>query len=138
LRRLLSFVLVITFVLSACASSTDTPFAEGGETASRAARGNSTLIVRAQLEQLEGRSAYEAIETVNPRWLQIRRGNSITSGPEYARIVIDGIARGELYDLHRLSTENIETMRHLFAPDATTKYGTNFPGGVIEVTTRIN
>jgi hypothetical protein len=33
---------------------------------------------------------------------------------------------------------NIETMRYLSAPDATTKYGTGFPGGAIEVTTRRN
>jgi len=33
---------------------------------------------------------------------------------------------------------NIETMRLLSAPDATTKYGTGYPGGVIEVTTRRN
>ena len=140
LRRLLSLVLVvvITSVLSACASSTDTPFAEGGETALRAARGSSILIVRAQLDRLTGRSAWEAVETLNPRWLQIRRGISLVFGPVYARVVIDGIARGELDELRRLSTENIETMRYLSALDATTKYGTGFPGGVIEVTTRIN
>ena len=138
LRRLLSLVLVvvITSVLSACASSTGMPFAEGGETALRPAGGNSTLIARAQLEQLTSRSAWEAVETLNPLWLQIRRGSSLVFGPAYARVVIDQIARGELDELRRLSSENIETMRYLSAPDATTKYGTNFPGGVIEVTTR--
>ena len=137
LRRLLSLVLVlvITSVLSACASSTYAPFAEGGETAARTAGGSSTLIVRAQLERLTGRSAWEAVETLNMRWLQIRRGTSLFFGPAYARVVIDGVARGELDELRRLSIENIETMRYLSAPDATTKYGTGFPGGVIEVTT---
>jgi hypothetical protein len=140
LRRLLSLVLVlaITSVLSACASSTNTPFAEGGETALRAGGGSSTLIVRAQLDRFTGRSAWEAVETINPRWLQTQRGTSIVFGPAYARVMIDGVARGELDELYRLSTENIETMRYLSAPDATTRYGTNFPGGVIEVTTRIN
>ena len=137
LRRLLSLVLVlvITSVLSACASSTNTPFGEGGETALRAAGGSSTLIVRAQLDRFTGRSAWEAVETVKPRWLQIQRGTSIVFGPAYARVMIDGVARGELDELHRLSAENIETMRYLSAPDATTRYGTGFPGGVIEVTT---
>jgi len=37
-----------------------------------------------------------------------------------------------------MTTGNIETMRYLSAADATTKYGTGFPGGVIEVTTRRN
>ena len=38
--------------------------------------------------------------------------------------------------LDQMSTENIETMRYLSASDATTKYGTGYAGGVIEVTTR--
>ena len=137
LRHLLSLVLVlvITSVLSACASSTDTPFVE---TVRRARGGSSTLIVRAELEELTGRrTAMEAIETLNPRWLQIRRGTSLLFGPAYARVVIDGVARRELDDLRRLSTENIETMQYLSAADATTKYGTGFPGGVIEVTTTV-
>ncbi len=36
----------------------------------------------------------------------------------------------------RVFPENIETLRYLSAPDATTKYGTGYIGGVIEVTTR--
>ena len=138
LHRLLSLVLVvvITSVLSACASSTATPFAEGGARAIRTAGGNSTPIVRAQLEELTGRSAWEAVETLNRRWLQMRRGTSFSSGAAYARVMVDEISRGELDDLRRFSTENIETMRYLSPPDATIRYGTGFPGGVIEVTTR--
>ncbi len=64
LRRFWSLVLVLVLapVVSACASSPDSPFDEGGQTATRTARGSSTLIVRAQLEQLVGRSAWDAIE----------------------------------------------------------------------------
>ncbi len=140
LRRFLSLVLVFVLapVVSACASSPDTPFDEDGETATRTARGSSTLIVRAQLEQLTERSAYEAVATLNRRWLQSRRGTSLASGPALARVVVDGVARGELDFLRQMTTGNIETMRLLSAPDATTKYGTGFPGGVIEVTTRRN
>ena len=136
--RFLSLVLVVvlTSVLSACASTRDTPIADGGETAAGSPRGSSTLIVRAQLALLTPRSAYEAIETLNRRWIQRRRGSGLSAGAAYARVVVDGSSRGELEDLHRLSSDNIETMRYLSAPDATTKYGTGFPGGVIEVTTR--
>ena len=92
------------------ASSPEAPFSEDAETAIRATGGNSTLIVRAQLEVLTDRSAWGAVETLNRRWIQARRS--------------------------RMNIENIETMRYLSAPDATTKYGTGFPGGAIEVTTR--
>ena len=44
--------------------------------------------------------------------------------------------RGELDVLRQLNTANIETMRYLSASDATTKYGTGFLGGAIEVDTR--
>ncbi len=44
--------------------------------------------------------------------------------------------RRELADLNRMSTADIETMRYLSASDATTRYGTGYIGGVIEVTMR--
>ncbi len=126
---------VLALVVSACASSPDTPFEGESETSAAASRGNSRLIVRAQLEPLVGRSAYEAVETLNPRWLQTR-GSTPILGPSYARVVVDRTVRGELADLYRISTNDIETMRYLSASDATTRYGTGYPGGVIEVTTR--
>ena len=132
LRRFWSLVLVLVLapVVSACASSPDSPFDEGGQTATRTARGSSTLIVRAQLEQLVGRSAWDAVERFNRRWLSTRRGGV------YARVVIDGTSRRDLSELSRMSTEGIENLRFLSSGEATTKYGTGFAGGVIEVTTR--
>ena len=125
--------LVLALVVSACVSSS-TP--EGFAAAARARGGNSRLIVRAQLDELYGYSAYEAVETLNRRWLQPQRGSSLASGQSFARVMIDGNVRREINDLARMSTDNIETMRYLSAPDATTKYGTGYPGGVIEVTLR--
>ena len=126
---------VLAVVVSACASSPDTPFGGEFETSAAASQGNSRLIVRAQLEPLVDWSAYEAVETLNPRWLQ-PRGSTPVYGPSYARVVVDRTVRGELADLYRISTIDIETMRYLSASDATTRYGTGYVGGVIEVTTR--
>ena len=50
--------------------------------------------------------------------------------------MIDGTVRSELNELRLMSAENIETMRYLSASDATTRYGTGYIGGLIEVTTR--
>ena len=132
LGRFLSLVLILVLapVVSACASSPGTPFDEDGETATRTARGSSTLIVRAQLEQLTGQSAWDAVERFNRRWLNDRRGGV------YARVVIDGTSRRDLNVLSQMSTDAVESLRFLSSGDATTKYGTGFPGGVIEVTTR--
>ncbi len=128
-------LLVLALVVSACASSQNTPFGGEGGTATRASQGNSRLIVRAQLERLAGQSAWRAVETLRQRWLRPVRGGSM-AGPSYARVVIDGSIRGELDELRLMSTESIESLRYLSATDATTKYGTGYFGGVIEVTMR--
>ncbi len=128
---------VLALVVSACASSAsspDTPFGGEFETSAEASQGNSRLIVRAQLQPHVGRSAYEAVELLRPRWLQPR--GTPTYGSSYAQVVIDRTVRRELADLNRMSTDDIETMRYLSASDATTRYGTGYFGGVIEVTTR--
>ena len=132
-RRCASVVLAL--VVSACASTLDTPSGGEFETSAAAPQGNSRLIVRAQIEPLASQTAWQVVETLNPFWLQ-SRGGSLNYGPSYARVVVDGIFRGELADLYRMSTGEIETMRYLSASDATTRYGTGYTGGVIEVTTR--
>ena len=126
--------LVLALVVSACASSAGNPLGGGSETASGASRGNSRLIVRAQLEEFGGQSAWDAVDMLNQRWLRpIRSSNSV---PAYARVVIDGFSRRELDDLRSISADFVESLRYLSAINATTKYGTGYMGGVIEVTTR--
>lgn len=141
----LVLVLVLTSVLSSCVffarmvsepPSTDPPLAENRETVTRPDGGSSTLIVRAELVELPGRSAWEAVDILNRRWLQIRRGFTLRGGPIYARVAVDGISRGTLDELRRWSTEEIDSMQYLNGPEATIKYGGGFPGGIIEVTTR--
>lgn len=129
-------LLVFALAVSACASSGDTFSGEGGQTAARAARGNSTLIIRAELERFPSLTLWDAVDTLRPRWLQPQRGVSFAAGQAFARVVVDGTVRGELSELRRFFPENIETLRYLSASDATTKYGTGYPGGVIEVSTR--
>ena len=133
-HRFLSLILALG--ISACASSAGASLGGGSETASAASRGNSRLIVRAQLDELAGRTAYEAVENLNRRWTQPQRGSSFAAGQHFARVVVDGSPRGELDELRRITSDDVESMRYLSAPDATTKYGTGYPGGVIEVTTR--
>ena len=88
------------------------------------------MIVRAQLAELTGLSAWEAVERFNRRWLSPARGGA------YARVVIDGTDRRDLSILRRFSADGVESLRFLRSSDATTKYGTGFTGGAIEVTSR--
>jgi len=47
--------------------------------------------------------------------------------------VVNGTPLGGLDELRQFIPGNIETVRYVSAADATTKYGTGYPGGVIEV-----
>lgn len=129
-------LLVLALVVSACASSSGTSFGEGGQTATSPARGSANLIVRAELVEFQGRTVLVAVEDLRRRWLQPRRSPTFNNpGSFYARVVVDGIVRGELRELGVMSSENVQSMRYLSPADATTRYGTGFMGGVIEVTT---
>ena len=132
--------LVLALAVSACASSGETSSGAGGQTAARAARGNSTLITPAELEQHQGESAYRVIESLHGRWLQPNTGTripaSLFAGSSFAPVVVDGTDLGGLSELYRLFSENIETLRYFSSRDAAIKYSTSYPGGVIEVSTR--
>ncbi len=129
--------LVLAFAVSACASSGGMASGGGGQTAERAPRGNANLIIRAELEGSTSPDLWAAVNILRPRWLQTKRGVSFSAPQSYARVVVNGTPRGELSELRRFFPENIETVRYLSATDAATKYGTGYPGGVIEVSTRV-
>jgi hypothetical protein len=81
-------------------------------------------------------TAYEAIQTLRPQWLR-RRGAISLMDPNanYPTVIIDNIKRGELDVLKNTRAEVVTEIRYVNARDATTRYGTGFRGGAIEVTT---
>ncbi len=126
--RFVFLMLVLALVVSACASSGGAASGEGGDTAD-ATGGSSTLLTRAQLAQYSGRTALEAVQRFNRRWLTYERAG--------VRVVFDGRSRDNLDALGRLRADDVESLRFLIATDATRKYGPGFSGGVIEVTSRV-
>ena len=130
-RRYSLFVLAL--VLTAC-SSTPSPIGEGGATVNPP-RGSANLIGRGELDAFPGQSARQVVERLRPSWLRPGRG-SLGAGSVYARVIIDETSRRDLDELNLLYSSNIEYMRYLSAANATTKYGTGYFGGAIEVTTR--
>ena len=121
----------LALILTSCIS---TPSPLGERDSANAPRGHRDLIIRAELDTFPGQSAREVVERLHPNWL-LARGVSLGAGPSYARVVVDGTSRGHIQELNFLNSADIESMRHLSAADATTKYGTGYLGGVIEVTT---
>jgi hypothetical protein len=108
----------------------------GCTAAASGARGSPDRITREQLETLEVVSAYEAIQRLRPTWLQTRGPTSITGGVAVPRVHINDSRQASLDDLRTLSTTSVESMQYFNASDATTLFGTGYPGGLIEVRTR--
>ena len=128
--------LVLALVVSACASSGGTSATNDSEIATASLGGNSRLITRAQFEEYPGEAAVDVVRRFNSRWLRGTRGSGFSGRPNYAKVVVDGIPRGDLEELTLIRTESVERMRFISAAEATTQYGTGYAGGVIEVTTR--
>ncbi|HLA14370.1 MAG TPA: hypothetical protein VJZ25_05040, partial [Gemmatimonadaceae bacterium] len=57
-------------------------------------------------------------------------------GVPMAHVFLDGQRYGDIETLKTMPVQTIREIRYLSASDATTKYGTGYTNGVIEVYTR--
>jgi hypothetical protein len=92
--------------------------------------GGADLITRAELEDFPTLSAYEVVQRLRPRWLTRRSG----SGDPV--VLMDGAPMGDLSFLRTVRTSQVEEIRHMSGNDATTRYGTGYGGGTIEIRSR--
>ena len=101
--------------LLACASSSS----ESGGTTPRPF---SNVLTRAELQEVDARNAYEAIDRLRPRWLMVRGGRSINVETDIVvyqeRSYLGTVAEGVL---ERIGTEGIYEIRYL---DGTTAKAT--------------
>ncbi len=108
--------------LAACASA--------GGSSDGSPRRNPNLITAEELVDFPTMSALDAVRRLRPRWLQGRANLR-------PQVVVDGARMDNLEDaLQSIQAASVRTMRYMSASDATMRFGTNFVGGVIEVTTR--
>jgi hypothetical protein len=82
-------------------------------------------------------TVYQAIERYRGDWL---RGRSATirtnTGRRLSYVFLDGRPYGELEVLSQLGTEFVEEIRFITGSDATTRFGTGYPAGIINVISR--
>lgn len=94
------------------------------------------LITAEELAPLAGMNAFEVIRELRPHWLRTRGVASFQWNPdEGPRIRIDEMAM-VYQDLLTVDASAIREMRYLSATEATFRFGTGYPHGVILVTTR--
>jgi len=100
-------------------------------------RYDSDHITQQELQELENvlvLTARQAIRRLRPTWLRPR---SSTVGGRHTPVVFrDGIKMGDLTTLDEMDMREIMEFRYLSASDATNRYGTGYPGGVILVFTK--
>ena len=125
MHRLRFFVIALSVGLSAACASGGTP-AEGTTGVTR----SSGPITRAELAPLSQFSAFDAVRRLRPRWLSTRGTGQLPT------VFIDRSPRGEPRVLAQIPANTVERINFLPARDATTRYGTGYAYGIIEVITR--
>lgn len=81
-------------------------------------------------------TAMALIRRLRPGWLRARGRNSFTNeSAMYPVVYIDEIRHGALSTLNQIPAAEILSMRFYNTADATTRWGTGHPSGVINVET---
>lgn len=79
---------------------------------------------------------YDAIAQIRPHFLRDRGYISISTPVKAVPVVyVDNMFMGQLEFLRSMSTGDVAEVRRISAEEATTRWGTGHPGGVIFVTT---
>jgi TonB-dependent Receptor Plug Domain len=136
-----------TLGLSACAS--------GSGASGSAAGGASDVITEQQIDDSGDGTALEVIQRYHPRWLRPSRNptaggvsavtsragmpqkaGDATASQVYATVFLDGAAYGEISTLSSIDSRTVSTIEFVSGSDATTRWGTAYPGGVIDVHSR--
>ena len=127
MRSPVSYFLIVLFV-AVCQT---TP---GGDREMRSRGDHITQQELQELVDLQVLTARQAIRRLRPTWLRPR---SSTSRGRHTPVVFrDGMEVGDLTTLDEMDMREIMEFRYLSATDATNRYGTGYPGGVILVATR--
>jgi hypothetical protein len=119
-------VVTCALVIGACTS-----------TAQRVARGDRNVITIEQIEEVENTSAYNIVQRLRPHFLQ-RRGQTSITNPDsaYPVVYVDDMMRGGVSELRQIPGTIVARIEYITPADATTRWGTGHPAGVIAVYTR--
>ena len=90
---------------------------------------NPYLITSEELENVPADDAYEVIQLLRPAWFTQRSGRT-------PQVFVNGSPRGGLGELRTFRREMLTELRYIDATDATTRWGTGYMAGVIDVTIR--
>ncbi|GMR13159.1 MAG: hypothetical protein BMS9Abin29_1360 [Gemmatimonadota bacterium] len=113
----------------ACSSS------ESGPAAQPSVGNRSSAITMEELATMAGLDVFEAVSRLRPKWLRTRGPVSLMLETG-VRVHVNGFDRGRVQELRSIWSTDVESIRFLSAPDATTRYGINHANGAIMITLR--
>ena len=121
-RRLLLLAALLVPLTAACAARAGGP------------RENRDVITAAQIARTQALNAFEAIEQLQPQWLNSRGATSLTDPtPTEASVFIDGLQVGGLEYLKTQNVIDIAELKYYPAGPATARFGMGHQRGVIEI-----
>lgn len=126
-------------VLTACLSLAVAAGCATNPGAGRPEAGNSRLVLtEADLAPMKTQSIYEAIHKLRGEFFTYRGETSLdaTRSKPYPDVYVNGTLYGDLETLRNIPASDVSRVQLLRAWEATTRYGTGHPSGVIEVTTK--
>ncbi|MEO5567143.1 MAG: TonB-dependent receptor plug domain-containing protein [Gemmatimonadaceae bacterium] len=94
-------------------------------------RSSSDVLTREEMETVPVDNVYDAVRRLRPTYLRAR--TTASSRMAYATVYVDGVRRGSPEVLRSMSPRSVAEVRYLTPAVATTRFGGNVPGGVIEV-----
>lgn len=128
MRTVPLFILLAPIFLWGCSS--------GGGASTSGSQRDPNRISLEELQDLPPGTAYDAVGRLRPAWLRGRSsttGGGTGGGAQAARVFVDGREFGSVASLRDLHLDSVAEIRFMSARDATTRYGTGYPGGIILV-----
>jgi len=111
--------------------------AAGCAVASRSSETPRNFIDRTEIATTRASTAWDAVQQLRPDFL---RGRAVASNnrvsTETPIVFLDDTRLGELDQLRTIPASIVLSIQLISASDATTRWGTGYPAGVIEVRTR--
>ena len=116
--------LLFAALLAACASAPST----------RAPRADRDVLAAEEIAQTNVGTLHDAIQRLRPHFF-LSRGRTSLRGPNNPRpvVIVNNVPQASFESLRAISAEDVQYVRFLSALEATTRFGTGYMAGAIEV-----
>lgn len=116
---------LLASLLVACSSATTARTPRGGDR---------DILAAAEIELSNAGTLHEAIQRLRPHFF-FSRGRTSLRAPNSVRpaVIVNSVPQASFESLRTISAQDVLYVRYLSAPEATTRFGTGYMAGVIEV-----